>query len=417
VLELLASGALHLAGVCLLAPHLTASNADTLLAAARGRSKRQIEELVAGVAPRPDVPDQIRKLPARRDAASAPAPVVPAPVVLSSEETSGAAAVCGPVAASPAPMTGGAPVAGNAPVGAEPPLDDRRAAATPTPVVASGNGPATGPQAIAPLGPARDKVTFTAGRPLVDKLQRARDLDRHRVPSGDMAALVERAIDLLLTDLERRRFAARSRQRARRAGASPETTLDGASPGKPSVAGARPAAAPGDPERLPRDAGERPPSAPGDPERLQHVADERGSAPDGADRKVGAPQPRREHARARPRRAIPAAVRRAVRERDGERCTYVSPDGRRCGARAFLEFGHVVAHASGGAATADNLVLLCRTHNQYQADQAFGAQFMVAHRQRSRTRGAGERERPSRAPARREGVRRPAPSRRQLSLL
>jgi 5-methylcytosine-specific restriction endonuclease McrA len=40
-------------------------------------------------------------------------------------------------------------------------------------------------------------------------------------------------------------------------------------------------------------------------------------------------------------RRITNAVRRRVFERDGLRCTYVSPDGRRCEARSFLELDHV----------------------------------------------------------------------------
>ena len=52
VLAMLADGRLHLSGIALLAPHLTAENRETLLRRAAHRSKRQIEELVAEVAPR-----------------------------------------------------------------------------------------------------------------------------------------------------------------------------------------------------------------------------------------------------------------------------------------------------------------------------------------------------------------------------
>ncbi|MEQ9499312.1 MAG: hypothetical protein RIT81_20680 [Deltaproteobacteria bacterium] len=38
---------------------------------------------------------------------------------------------------------------------------------------------------------------------------------------------------------------------------------------------------------------------------------------------------------------VPAATRRAVVERDGAQCTYVSSDGRRCSERSNLEFDHV----------------------------------------------------------------------------
>ena len=70
-------------------------------------------------------------------------------------------------------------------------------------------------------------------------------------------------------------------------------------------------------------------------------------------------------------RLISAPVRREVRARDGDQCAYVSPDGRRCEARAFLEFHHVRPYEVGGPGTADNISLRCRAHNQYEADVYF----------------------------------------------
>lgn len=63
------------------------------------------------------------------------------------------------------------------------------------------------------------------------------------------------------------------------------------------------------------------------------------------------------------RRYIPAAVRRAVRARDGGRCAFVSASGRRCGETLRLEFHHRKSFRTGGAATVDNLELRCRGHN------------------------------------------------------
>jgi len=37
-----------------------------------------------------------------------------------------------------------------------------------------------------------------------------------------------------------------------------------------------------------------------------------------------------------------------------------------------LEFHHVAPYAAGGAATADNIQLRCRAHNQYEARLFFG---------------------------------------------
>src|SRR5207247_603105 len=74
ILDLLASGAMSLTSVRMLRPHLTPENHEAVLARASGRSRRQIEALVAELAPRPDVPSSVRKLPT---APPAP-PVMPA---------------------------------------------------------------------------------------------------------------------------------------------------------------------------------------------------------------------------------------------------------------------------------------------------------------------------------------------------
>jgi hypothetical protein len=70
-------------------------------------------------------------------------------------------------------------------------------------------------------------------------------------------------------------------------------------------------------------------------------------------------------------RHVPMAVRRAVRERDGDRCAFRSGGGRRCDARAWLEFHHVVPHARGGPVTSGNIELRCRAHNRYEAEREF----------------------------------------------
>ena len=66
-------------------------------------------------------------------------------------------------------------------------------------------------------------------------------------------------------------------------------------------------------------------------------------------------------------RHIESLVRREVHERDGGRCTFVSPEGRRCEARHFLELDHVEPFAVGGAETVDNLRLRCGAHNRWAA--------------------------------------------------
>jgi len=101
--------------------------------------------------------------------------------------------------------------------------------------------------------------------------------------------------------------------------------------------------------------------------------------------KFAAHTSRRANARqTKSRRHIPAAVKGAVFERDGGRCTFTGDDGHRCESRVRLEFDHQLPVARGGESTVDNVRLRCRAHNQHAAEQAFGAGFMDAKREAAR---------------------------------
>src|SRR6187399_954477 len=63
VLEMVERGQLHLAAIHLLARHLTPENCSDVLLRARHKSSREIERLVAVLAPRPDVASTVRALP------------------------------------------------------------------------------------------------------------------------------------------------------------------------------------------------------------------------------------------------------------------------------------------------------------------------------------------------------------------
>ena len=165
ILERLADGSIHLTAVRLLEPHLTSENHRNVLDAARHKSKRAIELLIARLHPHPDVPPSVRRLPAH--AAAAPARELIAATVPVVESAS----------SSPAPEL-------------------------PAP---------TRPTIVTPLAPERYKVQFTVSKETYDKLRRAQDLMRHRVPTGDPAAIFDRALTALLLDLERTKLAAAKR--------------------------------------------------------------------------------------------------------------------------------------------------------------------------------------------------------------
>ena len=65
------------------------------------------------------------------------------------------------------------------------------------------------------------------------------------------------------------------------------------------------------------------------------------------------------------RRAIPAAVRRLVWQRDQGRCCYRDPiSGRRCTSAHLLQLDHLLPVAQGGGADPENLRLLCSAHHR-----------------------------------------------------
>lgn len=168
LIELLAEGALTLSSVGLLAPHLTDETLEPLLEAARGKSTRDVERLIAALHPQPDIRASVRALPQRE---------VAAPLIEASEKSAAA-------------MPASTPPALPAPSGS--------ACARPT---------------VAPLAPTRYLLRLTIGRETHDKLERVRSLLRHAVPDGDLATIVDRALTLLLADAERIKHAAAKRPR------------------------------------------------------------------------------------------------------------------------------------------------------------------------------------------------------------
>jgi 5-methylcytosine-specific restriction endonuclease McrA len=104
-------------------------------------------------------------------------------------------------------------------------------------------------------------------------------------------------------------------------------------------------------------------------------------------------KPRPQNAGSGKGRSIPAQVRRTVSQRDRRQCTFVGENGHRCEARAMLEFDHVREFARGGPATAENVRLRCRAHNQYTAEQTYGADLIRGKREEARRAAAETRER------------------------
>ena len=66
LLAMVARGEIHLSGIHRLKAHLTADNHLQVLAEAKHKTIRQIEQLVARLAPQADVPSTLRALPRQR---------------------------------------------------------------------------------------------------------------------------------------------------------------------------------------------------------------------------------------------------------------------------------------------------------------------------------------------------------------
>lgn len=191
LLTMLRDGSLHLSGIALLVPHLTAESHETLLQRAAHRSKREIQEMVAALAPRPDARPGMRKLPDRKGpAASATTRALaldregPSPVGLGAHDVPRGSSVPHPDEPGPRdPQL--RPDGVSTPSGAR----SRRLAA------------------VEALAPARYKVQFTASAELRDKLKRLQALMRSSVADGDLATIIEAAVTEKLERLEARRFA------------------------------------------------------------------------------------------------------------------------------------------------------------------------------------------------------------------
>lgn len=167
VVDMLADGRLSLTAVRLLFPVLNDGNHEAAFAEATGRTKREVEKLVARLEPKPDVPSMIRKL--------------PTPMAAVPERES--------VGELPGPAMGGA-TPGDTLSGALPAVPPAGASKRPE---------------VAPLASDRYRVQFTIGEETEKKLRRVQELLKREIPDGDPAAIFDRALTVLLERVESRK--------------------------------------------------------------------------------------------------------------------------------------------------------------------------------------------------------------------
>ena len=198
ILDALASGALSLTSVRMLSPHLTQENHEAVLARASSRSRREIEALVAELAPRPDVPSSVRKLPAVTPPAAVPVSAT-APLAIEVKATTVTDPGSAPPTNVPAVLRATAP-----------------ATALPATALSVTAPPAARRPIVETTSPERYRVQFTIGKESHDKLRRVQALLRREIPDGDPGAIFDRAIALLLERVEKRKLGAAMKPRAPR---------------------------------------------------------------------------------------------------------------------------------------------------------------------------------------------------------
>jgi 5-methylcytosine-specific restriction endonuclease McrA len=171
-----AEGRLHLTGLGLLVPYLTGANAGELLAAAAHKSKSDIDQLLAQRFPRTELLPLVQVIPASSSLMNAQ--LAPAQVE------------------------------------AEGPVHVRSMSGELAPAQVESSAPATR-SLVKPHSPDRFALQFVVARSTYDKLLRVQALMSHRLPSGDIAQVFDRALDALASQLEKQKFAATAKPRAR----------------------------------------------------------------------------------------------------------------------------------------------------------------------------------------------------------
>ncbi|OJY23742.1 MAG: hypothetical protein BGO98_17485 [Myxococcales bacterium 68-20] len=342
VLGAIERGEVHLCALYVLRKHLTSDNVDELLHEASGKSTREVEKMVAARFPRPDVPACVEPV-APQALLSPVSPVsvaTPSPVSIAMRSDAGSAWSLS-LAASPGPRP-----------------------------------------RVEPLSATRYRVELTVSATTKETVDRIKDLMRHRNPTGDLEAILDASLALLLAQLEKERLGKTPRPGGRRRKPAEATNACVSSASAPAEIATR---APPPPLGVEATAGDPDVPVRAETRTQWPCAQVHADAPSGdqdastfgpviarpnmGERATSAPATKA----SRPgSRYIPAELRREVFARDGTQCTYVGPDGGRCPARGYLELDHIHPKARGGTQTAANLRVRCRAHNALYAEQVFG---------------------------------------------
>ena len=186
IFEAIADGRLSLTVIVKLRPHLTRENWRELLREAVHKTKTEVEHLLAVRFPKPDVATVIRPVVATavQQASTPVAQLVPEPV------------------ASIAPAIDAAPVSR--------PVESTAVAPPPA-----------APARVAPLSAQSYELRCTMSKATHDLMRRAQELLGSRVPESDVDAVLRRGLELLVADLEKRKYAATDKPRVGKPSSNP----------------------------------------------------------------------------------------------------------------------------------------------------------------------------------------------------
>ena len=215
-----------------------------------------------------------------------------------------------------------------------------------------------------PLGDGRYELKAVIDADCQQALEQLRGLLSHVDPRMTIGQLVGRIVQEALDrhDPSRPPRRARTGNRPAAGDSKPAATAKDHAAPEPGHAvtvqdAPLPAAATPTPERTPQPTPSSAP-APNRQEPTEHRA-AAGRKPNGAVTPTAKPRASG--------RAIPAAVKRQVWQRDGGRCSYVDREtGRRCNSRHLIEIDHILPYALGGGADPGNLRVRCRAHHRHR---------------------------------------------------
>ena len=327
ILDALFSGRLNLTGASLIAPYLTEDNVEDLISKAEGKTRREIEKVLATVAPKEEFAPSIRKQPACE------------------QKTNG-----------------------------ERSEEVTQSTATPEAKLSAPAGGRRTPDILEPATEERYNVRFNAGKPFTEKFTRLAEVLGVVSPHNHIEEILTVALDIALDkkDPQRKLERRRKREEKKKTPCAGEGACAGRAT-RPAEAGlAKRATRPADGKLVGRV------PCPGEESRAQ----EPGRPCPGEGAKEAGSKLKTENAvgsgLANPAvsRHVPEALRQREFERAGYQCEYHGPDGTRCSSRTDLEIEHTKPFGVFGSHDEKDLRVLCSAHNRHAADKYYGQDFM-----------------------------------------